>query len=120
MFQTHWHVWLQSIFDAAWMVPLMRFVSALGYEWAYVLLIVVAGSVHALAAERAPLRRRRPSRYFTSNSPTSTVSAWSFRRSVTVWSRCWRVPQWVLRRRLKVVAPVTSCSRLPKKLASTL
>lgn len=41
MFQTHWHVWLQSIFDAAWMVPLMSFVSALGYEWAYVLLIVV-------------------------------------------------------------------------------
>lgn len=41
MFQTHWHVWLQSFFDAAWMLPLMNFVSALGYEWAYVLLIVV-------------------------------------------------------------------------------
>ena len=41
MFQTHWHVWLQSFFDAAWMLPLMDFVSALGYEWAYVLLIVV-------------------------------------------------------------------------------
>ncbi|WP_455947750.1 phosphatase PAP2 family protein [Lelliottia jeotgali] len=43
MFQTHWHVWLQSFFDAAWMLPLMRFVSTLGYEWAYVLLIVVCG-----------------------------------------------------------------------------
>ncbi len=43
MFQTHWHVWLQSFFDAAWMLPLMNFVSALGYEWAYVLLIVVCG-----------------------------------------------------------------------------
>ncbi|WP_411850880.1 phosphatase PAP2 family protein [Stenotrophomonas sp. LGBM10] len=41
MFQTHWHVWLQSFFDAAWMMPLMTFVTALGYEWAYVLLIVV-------------------------------------------------------------------------------
>lgn len=41
MFQTHWHVWLQSFFDAAWMLPLMRVVSTLGYEWAYVLLIVV-------------------------------------------------------------------------------
>lgn len=41
MFQTHWHVWLQAFFDAAWMVPLMTFVSTLGYEWAYVLLIVV-------------------------------------------------------------------------------
>lgn len=41
MFQTHWHVWLQSFFDAAWILPLMSFVSTLGYEWAYVLLIVV-------------------------------------------------------------------------------
>ncbi|WP_422506558.1 phosphatase PAP2 family protein [Stenotrophomonas sp. GZD-301] len=41
MFQTHWHMWLQSFFDAGWMLPLMRFISTLGYEWAYVLLIVI-------------------------------------------------------------------------------
>ncbi len=53
-----------------------------------------------------------PRHYRTSNSPTSTVSARSFRRIVTVWSFCLDVLQWVVRRSIRVVAPVTSCWRL--------
>lgn len=41
MFQIYWYVWLQVFFDVVWMVLLMIFVSMLGYEWVYVLLIVV-------------------------------------------------------------------------------
>ncbi|KAG1254458.1 hypothetical protein G6F68_010840 [Rhizopus microsporus] len=50
----------------------------------------------------------------TVNSPTSTVSARSFSRIVTIWSFCFGGPQCVVRRSIRVVAPVTSCWRLPK------
>jgi len=52
--------------------------------------------------------------YFTSNSPTSTVSLRSFSRMVTRWS-CWRVvPKRVLSQSCSVVGPVTTCWRSPK------
>ncbi|MBC9116527.1 hypothetical protein G4Q77_12205 [Stenotrophomonas maltophilia] len=83
------------------------------------------GKVRVLRSYPAPLAGEMQSRASstlhgcpgvqrTSNSPTSTVSARSFSRIVTIWSFCLAVPQWVVRRSIRVVAPVTSCWRLPK------
>lgn len=41
MFQTDFHVWLQGLFDAGWMLPLMTGISTLGYAPAYLLLIAI-------------------------------------------------------------------------------